>query len=98
MRRGVERHKIRAQKTPEGPSLLVRSLNSAGINSVQVSLAAKICWQYTITACADLCLVPFQLSERGGRYEYAPLWKRTIHYFWLTFYAAFMIYKLRVTM
>ena len=100
MQRGVERHKIRAKKAREEvSSLIVKALASVRANSERVSVASNICRQYTITACTGLCLVPFQLPpEGGGRYEYAPLWRRIIHYFLLSFYASVMIYKLVVTM
>ena len=94
--RGVQRHKIQANKVTDKVSSLVKLLHTVGMYSKHVYLATKFCTQYTRTVCTAFCIVPIQKSSRG-QYKHLPLWKRNAHYVFAFLYLFFLIYKIYVT-
>ena len=94
--KGVQRHKLRANKVNDTNTFFASTLNLVGWNIQQVSYAAETCWNYSVSVCTLLSLIPL-VSRDGNKFDYAPIWKRIIHYVLVIFYASFMMYKLAVT-
>ena len=89
---GVQRHRIRAKDASDGSSF---ATNSWGKNAI--SSAARLCHNSVTKVCTLLCLVPLQVSEDGKKFDFAPLWKRIVHFILVLFYLSLTAYKFAVT-
>ena len=97
IRRGVQRHKIRAGRVKADGSTLLKLLHATGIDGHQVAQAADLCVGAVNKVCTRLCFIPLETLSKG-QYKDVPLWKRRIHWFLASHFIIFVIYKFGITM